>query len=122
MQVYSTPGVSFPNGFPSVQGVESRTHLSMHTSSPRHITRAEAPPSPERVTEGFAHSLQEALRRVEAVDNEANELTRRAVFDPDSVDVHEVVIAAEKARFAINFTKTIADGVVRTYRELTNPR
>ncbi|HNE24497.1 MAG TPA: flagellar hook-basal body complex protein FliE, partial [Leptospiraceae bacterium] len=44
------------------------------------------------------------------------------IYDPDSVEVHDVMIAAEKSRFALTLTKTVADGLVRTFRELTQPR
>ncbi|MCB1309355.1 MAG: flagellar hook-basal body complex protein FliE [Leptospiraceae bacterium] len=123
MQVYSTPGVGFAGGMPRIQGSDTgAVDFPLKTTLPRHMTPVNQPPSPERVSEGFGHALQEAVRRVEGLDNNAQQLTAKSVYAPDEVDAHEVVLAAEKARFALNLTKTLADGFVRTYRELTNPR
>lgn len=122
MEIFSTKGVSFPNAYPKVFGAQDRTELSMRISDPRHMTPGVPPVNPERVPESFASMLGESLRRVEELDVNANKLAARAVYEPDSVEAHEVVIAAEKARFAVNFTKTMADGFVRAYRDLTNPR
>jgi flagellar hook-basal body complex protein FliE len=66
--------------------------------------------------------LSRALEDVESVDSRSRDLTTKAIYDPDSVEVHDVMIAAEKSRFALTLTKTVADGLVRTFRELTQPR
>lgn len=122
MQVYSTNGVEFPAGFPKIKGVRSAPHLGMQTTNPLHITRTETPPDAHRVTEGFAAALTQALGRVEQLDVHSQKMNMRAVYEPDSVEAHEVVLAAEKSRFALNLTKTVTDGLVRTFRDLTNPR
>ena len=122
MDIFSTKGVSFPNAYPKVIGSESRVDLPMRTSDPRHMQPGVAPANPERVTEGFAAALGQALGRVESLDVRSQNLTARAVYEPDSVEAHEVVLAAEKARFALNLTKTVTDGLIRGYQSLTNPR
>ncbi|WP_425435257.1 flagellar hook-basal body complex protein FliE [Leptonema illini] len=81
-----------------------------------------APKDPEHMTTTFAQALNEALGNVEGLSKKSEDLTTKAIYDPDSVEAHEVIIASQKARFALNLTKTIADGAVRTFRELTNPR
>jgi hypothetical protein len=56
------------------------------------------------------------------LSNQSEDLTKKAVYDPDNVDVHEIMIASQKARFALNLTKTIIDGSIRAYKELTSGR
>ncbi len=128
MEVFSTRGVGFPNGQPRLFGsegresIQSRANVDLSVTNPRHITPARQPADADRVTEGFAAALGESLRRVEDLGQRSNELTKRAVFEPESVDIHEVMIASQKSSFALNLTKSLADGFVRAYRDLTNPR
>ena len=122
MDILSTKGVSFPNAFPKVVGSQERVDLPMRVNDARHMQPVAGPANPERVTEGFAAALGEALGRVESLDVRSQKLTARAVYEPDSVEAHEVVLAAEKARFALNLTKTVTDGLIRGYQSLTNPR
>ena len=83
---------------------------------------ASTPPDPNKVVSNFSNALTEALGQVEQLDQRSNELTRKSIYDPDSVEVHDVMIAAQKSRFALTLTKTVADGLVRTIRELTAGR
>lgn len=124
MEIFSTKGVSFPNGQPVLPKGRSGTQggPSLRVDNPLHMTRAGQAPDPDRVTEGFAGALNKALGRVEELDTRAQKLTAQSVYDPDSVDAHTVILAAEKARFALNLTKTVADGAIRAYRELTSGR
>lgn len=124
MEIFSTKSVSFPNGQPVLSGAKSRVTggPGLRTENSLHMTRAGRPSNPEGVSEGFAGALNEALGRVETLDTRAQKLTAQSVYDPDSVDAHTVILAAEKARFALNLTKTLADGAIRAYRELTSGR
>jgi flagellar hook-basal body complex protein FliE len=122
MDIFSTKGVSFPNAFPKVIGSQVRVDLPMNTTDPRHMQPGTAPASADRVTEGFAAALGQALGRVEKLDVHSQQMTAKSVYEPDSVEAHDVVLAAEKARFALNLTKTVSDGLIRGYQQLTNPR
>ncbi len=122
MDIYSTRGVDFQNPIPQVKGVENRTNLLMQASHPLHMQPSQQAHPPSKSDEGFAGALKDALSSVESLDAKSHQLSSQAVYDPDSVEVHDVLIAAEKARFALNLTKTLADNLVRSYRELTSPR
>ena len=104
---------------PQVMGRRSYEKAGLNVDNSRHITRGKPPLNPERVTEGFAAALNSALGKVEALDVRSQKLTTQAIYDPNSVEAHQVIVAAEKARFALNLTKTLADGFIRGYRELT---
>lgn len=132
MEIHSTKGIQFNNHQPQVMGVESRANFSMRKTHQLHMQPARSQSSGLQSTDashkgtnavsGFAQVLQNALQQVEARDSTAKKLTARAVYEPDSVELHQVLLAAEKARFTLNFTKTMTDSLVRGFRELTAPR
>jgi flagellar hook-basal body complex protein FliE len=96
--------------------------ISIKVTDSRHYGDKAEVSSPDNFAETFASALKSALSKVNDLQVEADELTQKMVYDPNSVDAHEVMIAAEKARMSITFTKTIADGVIKAYRELTTLR
>ncbi len=96
--------------------------VSVKVSDTRHYGDKSSVQSPDDVAESFADVFKKSLEKVNDQQVSADELTQKLVFDPNSVDAHDVMIAAEKARISLTFTKTVADGFVRTYRELTNLR
>lgn len=119
-------GIQFSGGMP--QFLQSArmprpANSNLSVSDARHIQLGGAPgPAVSNPGKAFGDFLTDAVGQVEAVDARSRDLTAKSIFDPDSVEVHEVMIAAEKSRFALNLTKTVADGLVRTFRELTQPR
>jgi flagellar hook-basal body complex protein FliE len=122
MNIYTTTGVGFSSGMPKPLGSTTANPLRLKTLHERHMQISSEPEDPETVATTFAEALNQALGNVETLSQKSEDLTRKAIYDPDSVEAHEVIIASQKARFALNLTKTIADGAVRTFRELTNPR
>ncbi len=125
MEIHSTKGVIFPNGLAKVVGSQNHSHITMNTNHPLHMQPESQSPSSSYKPESkqdFMGILNNALRNVEKLENNTNQLTTRAVHSPDKVEAHQVLLAAEKSRFALNFTKTIADNLVRSFRELSSPR
>jgi flagellar hook-basal body complex protein FliE len=123
----SERGIQFSGGMPQFLPSARMPHSSgvdLTISDARHMQIGGAPVSPlaENPGKGFGDFLANAVNQVESVDAKSRALSAKSIFDPDSVEVHEVMIAAEKGRFALNLTKTVADGLVRTFRELTQPR
>jgi len=123
----SERGIQFPGGMPQFRPSARTPHpanASLTISDSRHMQIGGSPQAQMAAgpAKGFGDFLTEAVTQVEAVDAKSRDLTAKSIFDPDSVEVHEVMIAAEKGRFALNLTKTVADGLVRTFRELTQPR
>lgn len=96
--------------------------VSIQTSDVRHYGDKANVESPDNFAETFSSALKKSLEKVNDLQVNADELTQKMVFNPNSVDAHEVMIAAEKARMALTFTKTVADGVIKAYRDLTNLR
>ena len=124
MEIYSTKGVNFPNGLPKLVGAQSDTPLKMQSPHPLHMVPEHQTRQEEKIgaKESFASLLQSSLEGVEKLDAHSKDLSMKAVYDPSSVEAHQVLLAAEKARFVLNFTKTLSDGLIRTFRELSTPR
>ncbi|MCS7205914.1 MAG: flagellar hook-basal body complex protein FliE [Leptospiraceae bacterium] len=128
MKIFGYSGVQFDSGFPKVEGAKTYSPFKLRTIYEKHMQITQKPPltelvpEKERVLTDFAFALNEYLGRVEKLALDSEDLTKKSIYDPDNVDVHEIMIASQKARFALNLTKTLADGVIRAYRELTTPR
>ena len=79
-------------------------------------------PGSESTSLNFAEALNRALVKVNDQQVDSENLMQRLVSDPKSVNVHDVLVTAEKARMSLNFTKSVTDLAIRTYRELVNLR
>jgi len=73
------------------------------------------------VTE-FSNALKDALYRVNDLQLQSDGLTKALAVRPDTVDIHDVTIAAEKARTSLLLTKSIVERITQAYRELINMR
>lgn len=66
---------------------------------------------------GFGNYLREALREVNRLENHANNLTKRLAAG-DNVDIHDVMIATEKASIALQLTIQVRNRAIDTYNEI----
>jgi len=96
--------------------------VRLNTTNPLHYNdrRPEAPTDDAAGT--FADALSRAIGTVNNLQVESEDLSRRMITEPESVNIHTVMIAAQKAEVALSFTRAIRDEVVRTVRELMNLR
>ena len=46
----------------------------------------------------------------------------KMVASPEKVDIHQVMIANQKAEISLTFAKTVRDEVMQGYKELLNMR
>ncbi len=127
MIINSTRGVNFSSGMPEIMGAKNHTSLSMKTNHHLHMNPSGLALETKGASlasngQSFSSLLGNAISGIEKLDSNSKKLSAQAVYDPNSVEVHEVLLAAEKARFALNFAKTLSDGLVRTFKELSSPR
>ena len=122
MDITSMKGIQFSSGMPSVIGGDRKQHINMISGNERHIMPSNNVAAPENVAGSFAEALKTAIGGVEKLDVTSHKLTEQSIYDPDSVEAHTVILAAEKAKFALNLTKNLSDGLIRAYKEVTNPR
>ena len=102
-----------------------KTHpLHMSTQQNLHSNPGTTPSTTANngVQSNFLNLVVNALEKVEQADVKANKMTIQAAIDPQSVELHQVLLASEKARFALSLTKNLADSFIRSYRDLSNVR
>jgi flagellar hook-basal body complex protein FliE len=96
--------------------------IRMKTSHPLHYTGIKEQPLDDDVSGSFADALMKAIGKVNNLLVDSNELGERMIHEPESVDIHTVMIAVQKAEIALNFTKSVRDEAIRSYRDLMNLR
>ena len=97
--------------------------VEMKTSNPLHYgNKMKAERESDDVVGSFADSLKSAISKVNDLQVDADDLNQKMIYKPESVDIHSVMIAAQKAEISLSFTRAVRDEVVKTYRELMNLR
>lgn len=95
--------------------------IQLRRTHPDHLP-GKFDPVPREVPEDFAGMLFDGLDSVNRRQQEHSKLSVRAIVDPDSVNAHDVTIAAAKAEMTLNITKNVVDRVIRAYRDITTVR
>lgn len=72
---------------------------------------------PENKVEGFGQVLKDALKEVSAAQNESDKLTSQLITG-EVQDVHEVMIASQKASLSLQMTMQVRNKVVEAYQEV----
>lgn len=90
--------------------------------NPRHIKLEKTTSSDDSVEKSFFDMLSGALGKVNNLQIEQDKLTQQMLVDPESVSIHSVMIASQKAELALSLAKSVTDRVVRAYNEITNMR
>ena len=96
--------------------------VKLATTNPLHFGEKPAENIGEDVAVSFKDALTAALNKTNDLQVESDSLTRKMITSPESVDVHSVMIAGQKAEIAITFVKAVRDEAIRSYRELMNLR
>jgi len=109
-------------GLNVLQNVGKGDIIQMKIMDERHTNDLPIQKTPDSTALNFAELMNRALQKVNDQSITAEKLQQQMISDPTSVQMHTVTIAAEKARMAITFTKSITDLAVKTYRDLVNLR
>lgn len=70
----------------------------------------------------FSDILNSAIESVNSQQVQSEELARKMIYQPESVDIHTVMISAQKAELSLTMMKTIRDEAIRAFRDLINLR
>ncbi|POR04728.1 hypothetical protein AU468_02630 [Alkalispirochaeta sphaeroplastigenens] len=70
----------------------------------------------------FRDALLRGLEDVNAHQKAHEELSVQAVVRPESVDAHDLTIAAAKANTSLSIAKNVVDRVIQAYRDITSLR
>jgi flagellar hook-basal body complex protein FliE len=70
----------------------------------------------------FEKAMLQALDKVSGDQQLASALSRQAITEPGSVDVHDITIAQAKASMSLNITRHVLSRLVQDWRDLINTR
>lgn len=94
--------------------------VELKVTDPRHFS--EKPEGQIEGNSGFSSYLRSAIEEVNNLQVDSKKLSEKMITDPDSVDIHSVMIAGQKAEMSLTLTKAIRDEAIKAYRELSNLR
>jgi len=96
--------------------------VPMKTASNRHIGYQDPIDPPRDFIEEFGRAMQKSVNNTNDSQIESEKLNLQMAVQPDSVNVHDVMIAGEKAQLTLDFTRNVLQRVVSAYQSLTNLR
>lgn len=91
--------------------------LTMMMPPQSSIQQVKPMPTPHEAQQNFAATLKNAIAEVNALQIQSDTLTNKLIKG-DDVDLHEVMIAAQKASITLNATMEIRNKVVEAYQEI----
>ena len=97
--------------------------VRLNTTDPLHFSgEAKIVRGNDDVSGSFADMLNGAISKTNDLQVDAEQLMQQMIVNPKSVDIHQVMIATQKAEVALGLTKAVRDGAINAYRELINLR
>ncbi len=76
----------------------------------------------EKEAGSFSKMLKSAIEGVNNQQVKSEGLIQKMISQPESVDIHTVMISAQKAELSLTMMKTIRDEAIRAFRDLINLR
>jgi len=106
-----------------INGITDGHVVKMKVSDPLHYTgNAAIKREGDDVSGSFADVLNNAVTKVNDLQVDAQDQVQQMIYEPEKVDIHQVMIANQKAEISLAFTKAVRDGAINAYRELMNLR
>lgn len=97
--------------------------VTMKIGHDLHYNNVKKPQLPgDDVSSSFGQLLKGTISRVNNLQVDAEDMTRKMIYQPESVDIHSVMIAQQKAELALSFTRSVRDEAIRAYRDIINMR
>lgn len=76
----------------------------------------------DNVVTSFGDMLNNSLKKVNNLQIESDKLTQKMATSPNEVNIHNVMVAFQKAQISLSFLKVIRDRVVRAYQTIVSMR
>jgi len=70
----------------------------------------------------FEQAMLQALDKVSGQHQYASALSKEALINPDSVDIHDITIAQAEANMSFNAARNVLSRLVQGWRDLINAR
>lgn len=93
----------------------ARTH-------PNHLPGKYEKPAGEVESASFRDAMVRSLEEVNSDQIAHENLSVQAVVNPQSVEAHDLTIAAARASTSLSIAKNVIDRVVQAYRDITSLR
>ncbi|PKL37328.1 MAG: flagellar hook-basal body complex protein FliE [Spirochaetae bacterium HGW-Spirochaetae-1] len=107
----------------NVDAIFTGNVVKMRTTDPLHYNNMKPARLPEDdISSSFAEMLKGAVNKVNNLQIDAEDLSEKMIYEPESVDIHTVMIAQQKAEISLSFAKTVRDEAIRAYRDIINLR
>ncbi|MDN4607468.1 flagellar hook-basal body complex protein FliE [Sporosarcina highlanderae] len=74
-------------------------------------------PTPYEAQQSFGTYLKDAIQEVNTLQGKSDQLTQKLIMG-ENVDLHNVMITAQKASIALNATMEVRNKVVEAYQEI----
>lgn len=97
--------------------IDSIPLLSTNSISTNQTNEVAKKVSPFEAQTSFANTLKDAISSVNEQQIKSDQLTTKLVNGED-VDLHEVMIAAQKASISLNATIEVRNKVIEAYQEI----
>ncbi len=63
-----------------------------------------------------------AVNEANSLQHQFDELEEKMMLYPEEVNIHEVMIASEKARLSVSMLKTVIEKAIRAYNDIVTMR
>ena len=70
----------------------------------------------------FGQALTGALKGVNGMQVNSDKMSVQMMLRPESVNVHDVMIAQQKAQMSLDLTKSVLQKTMQAYQNITNIR
>lgn len=77
----------------------------------------ELKPTPQEAQQSFGTFLKEAIQDVNHKQLESDKMTQKLILGGD-IELHDVMIASQKASVALNATMEVRNKVIEAYQEI----
>ena len=93
-----------------------------HLQAKERNAGADSSVQPSAASKSFGELLTNSLEDVSQNQITHEQLAIQGIIDPDSVDVHDITIAAAKADLSLQIARNVVDRLISGYREITSLR
>ncbi len=96
--------------------------MMLRRTDEAHLAGRFEPIPPAQEQSEFRDVLIGSLEEVNGFERTHEQLSVQAVVNPESVEAHDLTIAAARANAALGITRNVVDRVIQAYRDITNLR
>ena len=99
------------------------SQVSVFRTDPRHFdVNGNMGPVGDAPKATFQDAMKSAMEGVNGDQIKATDLYQQMITNPDSVDAHDVTLAAAQAQMSLNLAKNVVERGLQAYRDIINMR